>query len=238
MLNNEESAGFIPAMAAPASAPAKPILTRQAQAWAGLGRRLAGPGGFYNVGNALGLLGGIALHVVALGAVAGHVDLRVGAAAALDYLAGSASAAAITLAMLVFFWSGEAYHRAWARSGPPDLRLNRLGDLLSGYGALILGFGLFLIGEPLLAATAGFLHAVGKLGSAWHNFLPARLTRLRPDPFRSAVLVSRLPAILLVIIEISRGVSQNGSLLAAPSLLLVCYLLWARADLLLYGSGD
>jgi hypothetical protein len=69
MLNNEESAGFIPAMAAPASAPAKPILSRQAQAWAGLGRLLAGPGGFYNVGNALGLLGGIALHVVALGAV-------------------------------------------------------------------------------------------------------------------------------------------------------------------------
>lgn len=225
-----------PSQVAPSGARVVPALVRS---WHGLGRRLTGPGGFYNVGNALGLLGGIYLHVAAAG-VGARLDLHTGAAAALDYLAGSGSAVAITLAMVVFFWSSEVYHRAWAADAPPDPDLNRLGDLLSGYGALILGLGLFLLGEPLLAATAGLLHALGKFGSAYHGSLPERLTRLRPDPFRSTVLISRLPAILLVLIEIGKGLAetQSGESLLAPQLLLVCYLLWARADLLLFRSGD
>jgi hypothetical protein len=35
----------------------------------GLALRLSGPGGLYNLGNALGLLSGVAFHVVAAGAV-------------------------------------------------------------------------------------------------------------------------------------------------------------------------
>ena len=63
---------------------------------------------------------------------------------------------------MIFCWSGEAYHRAWTGAKAPDPRLNRLGDHLSGIGALALGMALFLSGEPLLAATSGLLHAAGK----------------------------------------------------------------------------
>jgi hypothetical protein len=192
--------------------------------------RLQGPGGYYNVGNALGLTGGLALHVAAVRTL----DVSSGSAAAAEYLVGSPSAIAITVAMLIFFWSGESYHRAWANGFPPDASRNRQGDILSGYGALALGLGLLLIGEALLAATAGLLHALGKFGSAFHHRLPARWTALRPDPFRSAVLMSRFPAIALVIIEIARSGTLSDGL--APGLLLVCYLLWAKADLLLFRS--
>ena len=133
-------------------------------------QRVTGPGGLYNVGNAIGILGGIALHIAAT-APSGGSDLGHGLLATFEYLAGSFGAAALTLAMLVFFWSGEQYHRAWRHGAPPDARLNRIGDVSSGWGALLLGFGLFLMGQPLLAATAGLLHAVGKFGSA----LPRRL---------------------------------------------------------------
>jgi hypothetical protein len=192
--------------------------------------RLRGPGGYYNIGNALGLAGGLALHVAAVRAL----DFSSGSAAAAEYLVGSPSAIAITAAMLIFFWSGESYHRAWAGGFPPDARRNRQGDILSGYGALALGLGLLLIGEALLAATAGLLHALGKFGSALHHRLATRWMVLRPDPFRTAVLLSRLPAIALVIIEIARAGTAADQL--APSLLLVCYLLWAKADLLLFRS--
>jgi hypothetical protein len=229
-----------PARAAPSRAvvPHAPAFPWPVRAWQFVRRRLAGPGGLYNFGNAIGLLGGIALQIAAAGAVAG-LDLRTGTAAAIDYFAGSASAVAITVAMLVFFWSGEVYHRAWAAGFPPDRNLNRLGDLLSGHGALILGLGLLLLGEPLLAATAGLLHAIGKYGSAWHDAMPDGLARLRPDPFRSAVLASRVPAIVLVLMEIGDGLAtaQPGAV-AAPALLLVCYLIWAAADLMLFRSPD
>ena len=208
------------------------------RAWRSVRLRLSGPGGLYNLGNAIGLVGGIALQIAAVSTV-GELGLRTGAVAAIDYLVGSSSAIAITLAMLVFFWGGEVYHRAWAGGFPPNRTLNRLGDLLSGHGALILGVGLFLLGEPLLAATAGLLHAIGKYGSACDAALPDRLTRLRPDPFRSAVLASRLPAIVLVLIKIRDGLATgHADLIAAPCLLLVCYLIWATADLMLFRSGD
>ena len=109
-----------------------------------------------------------------------------GARAAYDHLAGSASALSVTAAMLVFFWSGEVYLRAWARGFPPDARLNRRGDLLSGWGALLLGLGLFLIGQPVLAATAGLLHAIGKFGSTLHGPLPLRPGAAGPLPDRGA----------------------------------------------------
>ena len=203
--------------------------------WRPLRDRMAGPGGCYNLGNALGLAGGIALAVAAAGPGIGE-----GARAAWDYLAGSASALSITIAMLIFFWGGEAYHRAWATGFPPDARLNRQGDLLSAVGALALGLGLFLIGEALLAATAGLLHAAGKLGSALKTPDPAAPPRRWPDPFRAAVVASRLPAIALVVLACAGALAAPDGLraaaLAAPMLLLVCYLLWLRADLLLLRS--
>ncbi len=222
-------------------APASPPLPSPAQAaagagaWAGVRPRLAGPGGYYNVGNALGLVGGLALAVVQAGGAEGPT-LGSGARAAYDHLAGSASALSVTAAMLVFFWSGEVYLRAWARGFPPDARLNRRGDLLSGWGALLLGLGLFLIGQPVLAATAGLLHAIGKFGSALHGPLPLRPGR--PDPFRTAVLLSRVPALVMLAGELGSALSAPGgpvaTAVAAPALLIVCYLLWAKADLMLF----
>jgi hypothetical protein len=142
--------------------------------------------------------------------------------------------------MLIFFWSGEVYFRAWANGFPPDARLNRQGDLLSAVGALLLGLGLFLLGQPLLAATAGLLHAAGKLGSALQDNSAAPMRRVWPDPYRTAVLVSRVPALVIMMIQLAAALSAPGGpapvAVAAPALLIVCYLLWAKADLLLFRS--
>lgn len=214
---------------------------RRSGPWpAGLRERLAGPGGLYNIGNALGLAGGLAIAVAGAGG-AGGPTLESGFDAVLGYLAGSASSVAITVAMVIFFAGGEAYHRAWARGFPPDRRLNRLGDLVSGYGAIALGIGLALLGEPLLALTAGLLHAIGKFGSALDGPAARRLKRLRPDPCRTAVLVSRFPAIALVLATLfaaaGGAMPSQPAEVATAALLLVCYLLWSAADIRLFGSG-
>lgn len=200
--------------------------------------RLAGPGGLYNAGNAIGLAGGVSLAVAASGGSDGP-DVASGLTAAADYLAGGADAIAISAAMLVFFWGGEVYHRAWSKGAPPDASLNRRGDLLSGYGALLLGLGLFLMGQPLLAASSGLLHAFGKFASVWHGSRKAGPEGW-PDLFRSTVLVSRLPALLLVTTDLGNAILHEGgtsfALLSGPALLLSCYLIWARADLMLLRS--
>ncbi|CCV08271.1 conserved membrane hypothetical protein [Mesorhizobium metallidurans STM 2683] len=198
--------------------------------------RMAGPGGYYNLGNALGLLMGVALHLAAPRGTGTR-----GGTVLFDYFAGSGSAVALTLATLVFFCSGEVYHRAWAGRDIPDPALNRLGDLLSGIGAIGLGAALFLLGQPVLAATAGGLHALGKFGSATHRpgaYMPGWPAGW-PDPFRSAVLASRLPAMLAAVLSVGAALPEvwlGGScaLVAEPLTLLACYLLWARADLLLF----
>ncbi len=196
--------------------------------------RLGGPGGCYNLGNALGLAVGIGLQASqASGGVAGA------AGATLAFLAGDASAVALTLATAVFFWSGEVYYRAWAHGAPPDAALNRRGDLLSGVGAIGLGIGLMTLGQPLLAAFSGLLHAAGKFGSAFHRTPGAGLRgwpAAWPDPFRSAVLASRVPAMLAALLDLQAGLAGGASpaALAPPLTLLVCYLLWAKADLMLF----
>ena len=50
-----------------------------------------------------------------------------------------------------------------AQGAPPDPTLNRRGDLLSAVGALLLGLALLSLGQWMLAATAGLMHALGKL---------------------------------------------------------------------------
>lgn len=196
-----------------------------------LTERMRGPGGLYNVGNFLGLTAGIGVQL-------GHQGDAGTARAVVDYLAGDVSALVLTLATLVFFVSGEAYHRAWQKGFPPDTNLNRLGDLLSGVGALLLGAALFMLGDPLLAATAGLLHAAGKFGSAVHQSGKAR----RIDwgwMFRASVVASRVPAMLVAVIglggqlpAIAQGASPVPALM--PATLLVCYALWAKADLMLF----
>ncbi|TNC64006.1 hypothetical protein [Rubellimicrobium roseum] len=197
---------------------------------------MAGPGGYYNIGNAIGLLGGLALAAWNAGG-SGEA-----ATAAAGYLAGSGSAVALTVATLVFFWSGEVYHRAWADPDRPDARLNRQGDLLSAIGAVALGISLALLGMPLLAATAGLMHALGKFGSALHRPgapPPFGWPTAWPDLFRSVVLLSRVPATLAAALALAAGVAGAGPevivpALLGPGVLLLCNLLWARADLLLF----
>jgi hypothetical protein len=202
-----------------------------------LGGRLAGPGGHYNLGNVIGLVGGVTLAVAAQA----EVTLQTGLAAVWQHMVGNLAAISISVAMLMFFWSGEHYHQAWSRGFPPLARRNRLGDLWSGYGALALGLGLWLMGEPLLAATAGLMHAAGKFGSA---VLPSRsvsVLGVRADLYRSTVLASRVPALVLVGIEIAGALAQEGPVevatVASSLMLLVCYLIWARADVMLFRAG-
>ncbi|MDP3197334.1 hypothetical protein [Tabrizicola sp.] len=200
-----------------------------------LAQRLSGPGGLYNMGNALGLLGGLSFHVAAAMAVSGS-GLGHGLDAFADYFAGSLGATAITLAMLIFFWSGEQYHRAWALGAPPDAALNRMGDLSSGWGALALGLGLFLLGQPVLAATSGLMHAAGKFGSALPEWVQSRLP-FGPRTFRLTVVASRLPALVAVLIQAqSAGAAGQTQPLAASGLLLLCYGLWLKADVALMRS--
>lgn len=221
----------------PRLAPYSALVPLRSRVLHGIAARMRGPGGYYNIGNAVGLAGGLSLAVLN-GSIAGAGGV---ATAAWTYLVGNGSAVALTVATLVFFWSGEVYHRAWSDREQPDARLNRQGDLLSALGAVALGLSLALLGLPLLAATAGVLHAVGKLGSALHSPGTSALPGWPPpwsDPFRSVVLLSRAPAILVAALALVGGLSGSKPaevmpVLLGPGVLLVCNLLWAKADLLL-----
>lgn len=196
--------------------------------------RLKGPGGYYNLGNAIGLAAGI-------GAQLSQAPENMSAAGAVSaYLAGDVSAVMMTLAALIFMASGEAYHRAWAHGSPPNAALNRLGDFSSGIGALALGIGLLMLGQPILAATSGLLHAFGKFGSALYS--PRRASACDwPWIFRAVVIESRVPAVFAALLELSRlapALPQGGQIAPAitAAALLVCYLLWTKADLMLLKS--
>jgi hypothetical protein len=72
------------------------------------------------------------------------------------------------------------------------------------------------------------LHALGKLGSAWGGGMRLKLAGWSPsvgDLCKDLVLVSRVPAIL------AAAVGFAGDWLSAS--VIVCCLVWARADWLL-----
>jgi hypothetical protein len=187
----------------------------------GVRSRLTGPGGFYNLGNILGLAVGVGLQIRAGSGAVGLVD----------FFVGSSSAVCLTLANLIFFISGECYHRAWAKGAPPDQNLNRRGDVLSGYGAILLGFALVLLGQPLLALFSGALHAGGKFGSALQSEF-GLWPRHWPDPFRAVVLVSRVPAMTAAGLGVAHwNPNMPMADLVALFGLLGSYLLWVIADL-------
>jgi hypothetical protein len=110
-----------------------------------------------------------------------------------------------------------------------------LGDIGSGIGALLLGLGLLILNEPLLAATAGALHAAGKFGSAFAGGRKLPLwPRHWPDGWRTLVVLSRVPALLAATLQIARDLGGQAPLHAfEPAALILCYLLWLRADILL-----
>lgn len=139
--------------------------------------RPTGPGGYYNTGSLLGLVAGTDMQIMHP-AGDGPIGRSQPVGNPLDQFAVSPSAIALSLAMLIFFSSGEVDHRACSNGFPPDACLNGLGDVLSGVGTIFLGIGLLITGRPLLAASAGLLHAT------------------LPDQWRSLVLASRAPALL------------------------------------------
>ena len=191
---------------------------------AGLLRRANEPGVLYNIGNVLGFSAGI-VSAAWLGQPQAGIGTLDGI---IRHLVGSHAALALTLASVIFFWGGIVYSRAWANGAPPDPELNRQGDLWSTAGAVCLAFGLFVLGDPVLAMSAGVLHALGKLGSAWGGGTRLRLLGWSPsisDLSKDLVLVSRVPAIL------SAAVGFAGDWLSAS--VIVCCLVWARADWLL-----
>lgn len=159
--------------------------------------RLKGPGGVYNLGNAIGF--GAGLFVAFLGTPESANSFTNVLSIGTRYVAGSPAAVALTIATAIFFWNGEVYHRGWSNGYPPDPKLTRLGDLLSGFGAIALGAGLYLLGNPLLAASSGALHAAGKFGSAFNLSGGLSFAGLKIDAStvcRNIVLISRVPAII------------------------------------------
>ena len=214
-----------------------PWVTRSVRAITG---RLQGPGGYYNAGNLLGF--GVALAmpfaITQPGTVLEAIHIVIG------YFAGSPSAVALTAATVIFLVGGEVYHRAWAGRSVPDASLNQFADVLSAIGSLALTISLFFIGQWFLAIASGLLTVGGKLGSALFGddgsrpgFWPASWV----DPFRGAVLVGRLPGIVAAGLDFGFRVLNwsNGSLasLIQSATLVVCYLLWIKADLLLVGGA-
>ncbi|MEP6564565.1 MAG: hypothetical protein ABJB10_05460 [Mesorhizobium sp.] len=236
-----------PLRAAPLEIPARqtaPSLTVQPPFLHAVGRalteRMSGPGGAYNIGNLIGLCQGIAAQILLSRDQLPWTDAPT---AISHYLTGNFAAVAMTTATAIFFASGEVYHRAWNGRSRPKENMNRRGDFLSGLGAVWLGLALFELGHPLLALTSGLLHAVGKFGSACHYSggpifnIPARC----PDPFRTMVLASRLPAVVAAgsglyasLFNVEGAQLQHWS---TPASLLACYLLWSWADLLLFRSS-
>ncbi len=199
--------------------------------------RMRGPGGYYNVGNALALGTGLGVQIAAT--VGGG---QKGAVSILDavrtYLVGSPGATALTAAILIFMVSGEMYHRAWSRGAPPDQRLNEWGDLLSGMAAVVLTISLVDFGNTLLALTSGLLLAGGKFGSALvPESCPPHAVSRWPKRFRFAVVASRLPALISLTVGLAGLIAIPGAAplddLVLTPVMLVCYLLWTRADLLL-----
>jgi hypothetical protein len=210
--------------------------------FAPLSERLKGPGGYYNAGNVLGLTVAVVTQFLIAAQAPGPHS---GADILYAYFAGSPSALALTAATLVFLVSGETYHRAWSGRALPDPTLNRIADILSAVGAIALTASLFFVGQWLLAAASGLLTVGGKFGSALFGddrsqigFWPA----LWVDPFRAAVLVGRVPGVAAAVIDLGfrllywTGGSPLG--LVQPAVLVVCYLLWIKADFLLVVGAD
>lgn len=217
--------------------------------YSGVLDRMKGPGGYYNIGNLIGLSSGLILQVLALrnieGTSSGFSD------AVTLYFVGSPGATALTLATVVFLCAGEIYHRAWRNAGTmPDARLNRWADFVSAIGAVLLAVSLAYFGDIWLAITSTILLAGGKLGSAigpsqgWPVRIESRARyptteTLKFDLFRTAVILSRVPAIGALAVGLIAAVISKADFglgEAQSVMLLICFALWTRADILLARS--
>ncbi len=211
-----------------------------------LSSRMRGPGGYYNIGNLIGLVSGLILQILSMRTAS---EPWIGLSdAVIVYFVGSPGSTALTLAMLVFFCAGELYHRAWRDSDRgPNLRLNRWGDFVSGIGALLLAVSLSYFGDLWLEISSTILLAGGKFGSAlgpargWPVRVESAVRHgttesIKFDVFRMAVVLSRVPAICALIFGLlaaTISASDFGLGEIQSAILLLCYALWTRADILL-----
>jgi len=223
----------------PAPIPTHPAPSLLRSAGTALAARMNGPGGYYNLGNVIGFVVGAKQAVLAGGSssdgTAAAPLAQLGA-----YLAGSPSAVALSTAMVIFFVSGEVYFKAWREADRPNLTLVRLGDLLSTIAGSVLCVALVLVGTGALGLASTVLLVGGKLGSA---LMPTASWIVRPpglpafDPFRVAVVASRIPALFGIAGALAWSVVATADVpgdLVQQVTLLVCYALWLRADLLLF----
>ena len=194
--------------------------------------RFRGPGGYYNIGNLIGLFTGLALQLTdaATWGLAG-TDVVVA------YFVGGPATLALTIATIIFVISGEMYHRAWRGNDAPNA--NRFAALLSAVGGAALAISLFYLGQPILAIFTGVLIVLGKLGSGVFGDAPDAVPfwpRDRPDLFRSMVLAGRIPGMAAAGLELWHQMGTGPSALSAiqPVVMVLCHLLWMRADILLF----
>lgn len=204
--------------------------------------RFANAGGLYNAGNILDLYA-VAAHAIVERSPSNVTEALTSVRSA---LVGDASSTFLSCAAGGFFVGGEAYHRAWAKGFPPNREANFFGDFFSGCGAVLLGCGLYGLGDPLLAATSGGLHAASKFGSSLsvsetlsphltREFKMGAITTTAADVLKDLALISRVPAFAVCALNITNNfvslpLKQAVANSMMPAMLGWCYSLWARAD--------
>lgn len=186
---------------------------------------LTGPGALYNWGNFLALSSGILLSLrAASGQSSWFEALR-------DHLIGSPEAVWLTVSMVLFIVSGEIYRSA----GRPNAQARLLywGDFVSGVAAIFLTIALSRLGDSAVALLGGLMLTLGKLGSAALPLVFAGGSASLDRVLRLTVVASRAPSILSLALAVSPigHVSLDDALL--PLIMIVCFLLWLWADLLL-----
>ncbi|MEM8731355.1 MAG: hypothetical protein AAGF79_15705 [Pseudomonadota bacterium] len=191
--------------------------------------RIAGPGGLYNLGNVLALVAGPALLLHASWGQIGVLE------AIHQHLIGTPEAIWLTSSILTFLIAGEIYHRAYQPYAAAATRLIQWGDLLSGVAAVLLAITLILVGNTGLALVAGALLAGGKLGNAILPSLHLRGEVRLAALLRYSAIVSRAPSLAVYGWVVLEGLQAAIPLadLMMPLVMIVCFLLWLAADLLL-----
>ncbi|KAA0686881.1 hypothetical protein DTW90_33700 [Neorhizobium sp. P12A] len=193
-----------------------------------LSRQYWDPGRLYNLGNLVGFFGGAGATIATARSDASGLS----ALGRLEiYAFGNTSALMLSLATLIFFVAGLAYTRAWRDGAVPDRTMSQVGDGLSGVAAIAFGAGVALLGNSILAASGGAMHAIGKFGSACSGeSKSAGMPRLGSF-FKELVLLSRIPAICAAAAGVFRAEHGTVVQIILSLNVIFCCLVWAAADI-------
>ncbi len=205
------------------------IVTKRPPHW--VKTRLSGPGAIYNLGNVLALVSGVLL------SLRGEWGQSSITHAIYTHLMGSPGAASLTISMVLFLVAGEIYHRAYQPGAGQNLVA--WADFIAGLASVALTVALVLLGETVTALVAGFMLTVGKLGSAVLFALSQQGYERWDRLLRLSVVASRAPSILTLVLAVVPAVLGHAPLEVAllPFIMILCFLLWLWADLLLLRQG-